>query len=140
ASITRFPGAGLYAIYYRGSLECYAPIALRERPEPGERREADRKVREVPIYVGRAQPKGARQGGSGLAATTSDPVLSDRLREHAKSITQVEKYAKERGEPGLRLADFLCRYLVVDEIWVPLGERLLLRHYKPVWNRVVDGF
>lgn len=125
----RFPGAGLYAIYYIGSLDYYAPIAPPTR-SPGE----------IPIYVGRARPKGARQGGSGLEATTSEPVLFDRLREHAKSITQAERYAEECGLPGLRLADFLCRYLVADDIWVPLGEALLIAHYRPVWNAVVDGF
>jgi hypothetical protein len=29
---------------------------------------------------------------------------------------------------------------VADDIWVPLGEALLIGHYRPVWNVVVDGF
>ena len=124
----KFPGAGLYALYYTGSLECYADIV----PQP----EQD----EIPIYVGRAQPKGARQGALGLESTSSDPVLFDRLREHGNSIHNVQKYAEDGGRRDLAVSDFMCRYLVVDDIWVPLGEALLIAHYRPVWNVVVDGF
>jgi hypothetical protein len=125
----KFPGAGLYALYYTGSLACYADIAPPRR-QPGE----------VPIYVGRARPPGARQGALGLESTTSETVLFDRLREHARSIDTVEKHAVGSGEADLALADFLCRHLVADDIWVPLGEALLIGHYRPVWNVLVDGF
>jgi hypothetical protein len=30
--------------------------------------------------------------------------------------------------------------LVVDDIWIPLGESLLIEKTKPLWNVVVDGF
>ena len=60
-----------------------------------------------------------------------DQVLFLRLRERARSIEQAE---------NLNLADFWCRWLLVDEIWVPLAERLLIRLYRPVWNVVGDGF
>lgn len=125
----KFHGAGLYALYYTGAVDCYADIAPPRR-QPGE----------VPIYVGRARPPGARQGALGLESTTGDPVLFDRLREHARSIQTVENYADETGEPDLALSDFLCRNLVADDIWVPLGEALLIGHYRPVWNVLVDGF
>lgn len=126
----RFIGAGLYSIYYVGQLPVYRRLAPPVR-RPGE----------VPIYVGRARPRGARQGlQGGLEATTTEPVLFDRLREHAQSIEKAESHAQLSGLPGLRLADFLCRYLVADDIWVPMGEALLIGHYRPVWNVVVDGF
>lgn len=125
----KFTGAGLYALYYVGPLACYADIAPPRR-EPGD----------VPIYVGRARPPGARQGALGLESTTSEPVLFDRLREHARSIETVQRYADEAGRPDLALSDFLCRHLVADDIWVPMGEALLIGHYRPVWNVVVDGF
>ena len=35
---------------------------------------------------------------------------------------------------------FQCRYLVVDDIWIPLGEALLIAKFSPIWNKVVDGF
>src|SRR6266566_994232 len=126
----RFSGAGLYAIYYFGSFPAYAPIAASARG-----------VDEVPIYVGRARPKGARQGVvEGLDATTPEPVLFERLREHANSIDAVELHAGQRDQASLRIEDFRCRYLVADDIWVPLGEALLIGHYRPLWNVVVDGF
>lgn len=125
----KFPGAGLYALYYVGPLACYAGMSLPQR-EPGD----------IPIYVGRARPPGARQGALGLESTTSEPVLFDRVREHGNSIRNVEKYADEGGRQDLAVSDFLCRYLVADDIWVPLGEALLIGHYRPLWNVVVDGF
>jgi hypothetical protein len=58
-------------------------------------------------------------------------ALCKRLSEHAESI-EVAK--------NLSLADFRCRWLVVDEVFIPLGETLLISHFKPLWNLVVDGF
>ncbi len=97
----------------------YAPIAERNRD-----------VRfKAPIYVGKAIPAGARRGG-GLGVTTS-PLLFRRLNKHAQSITQVE---------NLELSDFSCRYLVVDDMWIPLGESLLIEKFAPIWNSTVEGF
>jgi hypothetical protein len=28
----------------------------------------------------------------------------------------------------------------VDEVFIPLGETLLIMHFKPLWNAVLDGF
>ncbi len=72
--------------------------------------------------------------------TTPEPVLFSRLREHANSIRTVETYHRSKDASNLKLHDFRCRYLVADDIWVPLGEALLIGHYRPVWNVVVDGF
>jgi len=33
-----------------------------------------------------------------------------------------------------------CRYLTADDIWIPLGESLLIEIFKPVWNVVIEGF
>lgn len=116
---TRFVGAGIYAIYYVGDFQPYAPVTERNR---------DGRF-EAPIYVGKAIPAGARRGG-GLGVTTG-PVLFRRLAEHAQSISQAE---------NLDLSDFFCRYLVVDDIWIPLGESLLIEKFAPVWNSTVEGF
>ncbi|SNT45837.1 Eco29kI restriction endonuclease [Asanoa hainanensis] len=125
----KFPGAGLYALYYRGTLACYAKIALPVPPD-----------RQIPIYVGRARPKGARQGALGLSSTSDGPVLFQRLREHARSILAAHEPNVSGDTRSLSILDFTCRYLVADEIWVPLGEALLIGRYRPVWNVVVDGF
>lgn len=120
---TPFPGAGVYALYYTGDFEPYRAIA------PPAREAGD-----IPIYVGRAAPPGGRTGGGGLRPSTTASVLFNRLGEHARFIAQVEEYAKHTGQANLRLADFLCRFLVVDDIFVALGEAVLIGHYQPVWN------
>jgi hypothetical protein len=58
-------------------------------------------------------------------------VLYRRLREHADSL---------RATRDLDVNEFRCRYLVVDDIWIPLGESLLISSYRPVWNVSLDGF
>lgn len=114
-----FTGAGIYAIYYSGPLPLYAPIS---KPKSG--------GVATPIYVGKAVPEGARKGGYGLGSTPGF-VLHRRLAEHAKSVEQAK---------DLSLADFACKCLIVDDIWIPLGESLLIEQFKPLWNMVVDGF
>ena len=115
-----FVGAGIYSIYYKGDYELYSDLS--EQNKDGKWR--------WPIYVGKAVPAGARKGGFGLG---SDPgtVLSSRLREHASSIDQVD---------NLSLKDFVCRFLVVDDIWIPLAESMLIEMFHPLWNSKIDGF
>jgi hypothetical protein len=114
-----FVGAGVYAIYYTGDFGGYRYLA--------ERNQNDRY--ELPIYVGRAVPPGARKGGFGLG-TAPGNVLFNRLRQHANTILQTD----------LRLPDFSCRYLVAEDIWIPLGENLLIERFKPLWNVLIEGF
>jgi len=83
-----------------------------------------------PIYVGKAVPAGARKGGLGLDIAPGT-VMFRRLAEHANTIDQ---------SSNLTLSDFFCRYLVVDDIWIPLGESLLIESFSPVWNKLIDGF
>lgn len=116
----RFIGAGIYAIYYAGDYPEYSLLSNQNR---------DGKWQQ-PIYVGKAIPEGARRGGLGLDAPAGS-VLSKRLNEHAKSVEQAA---------NLDLKDFVCRYLIVDDIWIPLGESLLIEMFQPLWNVVVDGF
>lgn len=118
AALPRFEGAGIYAIYYTGPLACYAALSAANRGEKFT----------LPIYVGKAVPEGARIGG-GMGAAGFD--LHKRLREHAKSVAQAE---------NLDAADFFCRYLVVEDIWIPLGESLLIAKFAPIWNTTVTGF
>jgi len=74
--------------------------------------------------------RGARKGAYGLSEEPGD-VLYRRLCEHADSIRQAT---------NLSIPDFRCRYLVVDDIWIPLGESLLISRYAPLWNQKIDGF
>jgi hypothetical protein len=118
--VQTFTGAGIYAIYYSGRFKPYAAIA--ERNKDGRC--------EWPIYIGKAIPAGARKGNVGLGGVQGY-VLSGRLREHADSV---------RAANNLDIDDFSCRFLVVDDIWIPLGESLLIAKLAPVWNRLLDGF
>jgi hypothetical protein len=115
-----FIGAGIYAIYYKGDFELYSDISEQNRCG----------LYRWPIYVGKAVPAGARKGGFGLGANPGT-VLSSRLKEHAASIAQAKNINQE---------DFECRYLVVDDIWIPLAESMLIEMFHPLWNRKIDGF
>lgn len=116
----RFQGTGIYAIYYGGPFPAYRKIAETVTDDK----------RAIPIYVGKAVPAGSRKGGYELGADPGE-VLYRRLMDHVSSI---------RSAKNLELADFRCRYLLVDDIWIPLGESLLIERFRPVWNICVDGF
>jgi hypothetical protein len=117
SEVGTFDGAGIYAIYYVGALPQYESLALQG-------------ANGSPIYVGQAIPKGGRKGGWGLGINPGK-VLSARLRQHKRSIDDAE---------DLDSADFLARYLVVDDVWIPLAESLLIERFRPIWNTVLEGF
>lgn len=121
-TITPFFGAGIYAIYYHGPHAAYSQIADANR--------VDTTNPSIPIYVGKAVPQGARKGKVMPDPTRSKAVFN-RLQEHAESIQATET---------LHIDDFTCRYLVVDEIWIPLGESLMIAKFSPLWNLIVEGF
>lgn len=118
--LPEFAGAGIYALYYTGDFPAYAEVSRRNR---------DGRL-SAPIYVGKAVPAGARRGG-GAGSSGNGRPLYKRLTEHAESVDAVS---------NLRIDDFQCRFLVVEDIWIPLGESLLIARYAPVWNSMVDGF
>lgn len=66
-----------------------------------------------PIYVG--QTKSA---------------LYKRLNNHRKSIEAT----------SLVVSHFSCRYLVLDPVWMALGEAAMVQRYQPVWNVIAKGF
>jgi len=41
---------------------------------------------------------------------------------------------------NIEVPDFEYRSLVVDDVWIPLGENMLIETFKPLWNLVVPGF
>lgn len=116
----KFKGAGIYAIYYTGGFTAYKLVADKNRGDQYN----------WPIYVGRAVPKGSRKGG-----IVKDPkgsmALTSRIKHHSDSIAAAS---------NLRIEDFFFRYLIVDDIWIPLGETYMIETFQPVWNKVVAGF
>ncbi len=115
-----FIGAGVYLLYYEGDFPLYRKIADNNRNG----------AYNAPIYIGKAVPNGARKGGFGDNPNPGK-VLYKRLQDHAKSIIAAE---------NLELGDFKCRYLAVDDIWIPLAESLLIDRFSPVWNLALEGF
>lgn len=85
---------------------------------------------EWPLYVGKAIPSGGRKG-TAVFSESVGRYLWNRLRDHADSVRAVD---------NLEIEDFQCRYLAIDDIWIPLGETLLIAHFRPVWNLCLDGF
>jgi hypothetical protein len=114
-------GAGVYAIYYMGSFELYKPITEANRDGTWQ----------SPIYVGKAIPEGQRVGSGIDSALTATRALNDRLLRHANSINQVE---------NLEIGDFFFRYLVVDDVFITLGEAILIETFQPLWNVLLSGF
>ncbi len=124
ANLSSFTGAGIYALYYTGDFHAYERLSKINRLQGPK----------VPIYVGKAIPEGGRKGGGVSLANElgvrPTKALFKRLSEHAESINSTE----------LSVDDFSCRYLVVDDIWIPLGESLLIARFSPLWNLLLDGF
>lgn len=106
-----FVGAGVYALHYTGPHSAYEDLG------------------DDPIYVGKADPPGRRQGRSSAQAESS--VLFQRLTHHACSIDAAQ---------DLQITDFSCRWLVLDPVWIGLTEQVLIAEYQPIWNVVIDGF
>jgi len=117
-----FLGAGIYAIYYTGDFSQYSRLAVQGCP-PNEE--------STPIYVGKAIPSGGRKGVIDPEASGKGKKLFGRLNEHKRSIERTN---------NLDITDFYCRYLVVDDVWIPLGESLIIQKFRPLWNVVVEGF
>lgn len=104
ADVSKAYGSGVYAIYYTGDAEIYAPISGTE----------------TPIYVGKADPPAN-------AKTVIEQLtkLTDRLGEHRRNIDKVS---------GIELADFECRSLAVQSGYQASAEIHLIRLFEPIWN------
>lgn len=119
----KFHGTGVYAIYYIGKNELYKTIAEKNRIEFS-----------LPIYVGKAVPKGWRQARLVNQADIRSYELNGRLNEHAKSIIQAKNLVSE---------DFYCRFMILEgaaSSLISTVEAALIRYYKPLWNTQLDGF
>lgn len=121
AKLRPFRGAGIYAIYYGGPFPEYKPLTL-----AGANGQLLR-----PIYVGKAVPKGRRKGKI-QPDSAEGSSLYTRIEEHVESI--------EAAKSTLSIGDFWFRCLIVDPLFIALGEGLLIAKYAPLWNQVIDGF
>lgn len=105
---TPFAGAGVYALYYDGPHAAYRELVA-----------LDEKRWRYPIYVGQAMSMGFSLGA------TRQKRIHERLKNHAKSIEQAE---------NLDIANFRCRYLVINDAHIALAESVLIAAFRPTWN------
>ena len=116
-----FLDAGVYALYYKGRFSVYQKLAALNSSDFIQ-----------PIYIGKAVPPGWRKAR--LSRVKEFESLYGRLREHARSIQQVE---------NLAIGDFYCRFVILENeeaSLIGIVEAELIRKFKPLWNSVVDGF
>lgn len=115
----KFEGTGVYALYHVGHSPYYAPLYEQNRTSFSQ-----------PAYVGKAVPKGWRQG----RYNGSSKALWSRLNEHFKSLVDAQNLAEQ---------DFYCRFMILEEAasdMIGTVEAALIRHYTPIWNSTIDGF
>lgn len=114
ASIPKFYGSGVYAIYYNGAFDAYAPLIGSE----------------TPIYVGMAAPSSPQA----LTSKEQGTKLFDRLNKHATNI---------EAASNLEIKDFEIRYLCVTSSWEGTAELYLINRFRPIWNKetkICQGF
>lgn len=106
ASVEKFYGSGVYAIYYRGAFPAYAALSGTE----------------TPIYVGQAAP-GVSNARTPIEQGTR---LADRLSTHRGNIL--------KAVATITIEDFEFRALVVQSGWETAAEDYLIHLFRPIWN------
>ena len=119
----KFHGTGVYLLYYVGKCPIYERFS-----------EINRLSHSLPIYVGKAVPKGWRQSRVSDGDDQFSGELNSRLREHAASINAVKE---------LNVEDFSCRFVIFEQEssdMISTVEAALIKIHVPLWNSIVDGF
>lgn len=110
---------GVYALFYRGEFELYAPISS-----------ANSSGFLRPIYVGKAVSEGARTGSSSEMPLKNNNLYK-RLHEHRRSIAATQ---------NLHVAEFWCSVVAMDAALVDWAESTLIGKLRPDWNAHISGF
>lgn len=125
SEIPSFKGEGIYAIYYVGDFEPYQRLSA---ANAGNRWK-------MPIYVGKADPPGGREGAAPIPQAgqmvSQDRPLKNRLRHHVLSINAAH---------NLNIEHFWCKFLLVNQVWVGLAETMMISRLSPIWNTPITGF
>lgn len=119
----RFHGTGVYALYCISDQGGYSKY-----------HQINRTSFRLPIYIGKAVPRGWRQARTLTNLDSKTFELYGRLREHNHSIVQ---------GMGIEIDDFRCRFMILEgqeSDLIGTVEAALIRMYKPLWNTVIDGF
>lgn len=113
-----FAGAGVYALYYAGNHPAYDGLTA-----------LDGGRFKYPVYIGKASGESSKQGFNSSSAAKKRK-LYERIAQHAKSIDEVN---------NLDVADFRCRFLVLNDAYIALAESVLIRLFRPAWNGMSFG-
>ncbi len=119
----RFNGTGVYSIYCISKKGIYRDF-----------HKINRTSFDMPIYVGKAVPKGWRQARTANSTIESSFELYNRIKEHGRSISLGK---------GLELSDFFCRFIILEgkeSDLIGTVEAGLIRKYRSIWNTLIDGF
>ena len=119
----RFTGSGVYALYYTGDNPLYTRLA-----------QLNRLSYAVPIYVGKAVPRGWRQSRVSDNNLRQSNELHSRISEHTRNISIGN---------GLDVANFACRFVIFEaegSDMISTVEASLIKLFHPLWNSTVDGF
>lgn len=119
----RFHGTGIYALYCIAQSGIYSKF-----------HSVNRTAFHMPIYVGKAVPKGWRQARQLIPVNTQSYELNNRISEHSRSIDLAE---------NLHRSDFFCRFMILEgkeSDLIGTVEAALIRKYQPIWNSLIDGF
>lgn len=121
----KLPGAGVYALYYSGNHPAYTQFVSMDNRRGGWK---------YPVYIGSAVRENAKQGFN--PRPTNQARLWNRLKNHADSISEVEAAGLDRH---FRLADFRCRFLMLNDAYITLAESVLIATFRPAWNGMGFG-
>ena len=121
----RFVGAGVYALYYTGKHPAYAELVGLDGGTGGTK---------YPVYIGSAVRENAKQGFNPRPSVQAR--MWTRLKNHTESIRGV---IDAKLDPDLRLEDFRCRYLVLNDAHIMLAESVLIATFRPAWNGMGFG-
>lgn len=108
----RFPGAGVYALYYKGPHPAYRLLL-----------KLDKGRMKYPVYIGKAQRENVKQGFN--PRPTDRAQLFNRIRAHARSVEQTE---------NLDVSDLRCRFLILKDAYIGLAESVMIMAFRPPWN------
>ena len=88
----------------------------------------------MPIYVGKAVPRGWRQARVSATSEAVSHELYGRLSEHSRNIALGD---------GLDPNDFHCRFMILENresTLIGTVEAAMIQKYRPLWNTLIDGF
>jgi hypothetical protein len=80
-------------------------------------------------WIGSARRENAKQGFNPHPAKKNK--LYERLCKHVKSINAVETAGIDTS---LKLEDFRCRFLILNDAYINLAESVLIAVFRPPWN------